>query len=953
MTPGLRYRMAEPTARDAGGCHSLTLRLDAGATFETVRARARAAAGAVPAAAGLSVWYDRLTVAHDDPAALARVRAEAGRPLGGHGTARSLRAVFLGYADGRADLVLVARRAEVPRKALRGLGALLSRGTPLPPAPVVSADAGGGAAAAGPEGAHAAPEWGLGDPSAADWFGDVAVPWAEAAPDALLLAATAVTAARHAGSDEPAVALWPAAPAADGMRVRAVALDEQQTAGDLVARCRALLDGSPAGDDARRVPVPQVGCVFDDDRPGERYRPFLAPALPLVVHWLRAADGSVTGTLGYRAGEVDPCVARDFAAHLAHVAGQLLATPSLRLGETELIGEAEAARLLADGATAPTGSPDADRTLHGLLSDVARRRPDAIAVADEKTELTYAELERRSELVARGLRALGAEPGGLIAVALDRTAEFVVALVGIVKAGFAYVPLDVRYPEERLRYTLEDAGAPVVIGRPETLPRFDGVRLVPPEELYGLGESAPAAPPPVTDTDQPAYVIYTSGSTGRPKGVVVPHRNVTALIAATRDRFGLGAGDTWTFFHSGAFDFSVWEIWGCLLTGGRLVVVPYWATRDTELFYELVDRWQVTVLSQTPSAFAQFIETDARLRARVAVRLVVLGGEALDVGVLGTWFARHSATECRVANMFGITETTVHVTEQSLTPADVVAGSRAVGKALPGWSLSVRDPRGRVLPAGVAGEIHVGGAGVARGYLRRPELTAERFVTDPYSGERLYRSGDLGRLRPDGRLDHLGRIDNQVKVRGHRIELDEIRGVLLGHPSVAGAAVVLRNGVARDRDTARIDAYFVARGGSGLRRQDLLDHAATMLPDYMMPATLTEVGAIPLTANGKADLAALPEPEAAAAPPRAAGSRPGPAAEDDPTAATVLALWSRMLNTEVGPHDNFFELGGNSLLVIRLLRELRDHGLPRVSVRDFYRNSVAVQFIGLLRDSGS
>ncbi|MGW3285353.1 amino acid adenylation domain-containing protein [Streptomyces sp. NPDC001002] len=810
-----------------------------------------------------------------------------------------------------------------------------------------------------------APVWGLGDPGAGGRYGEVAVPAAvPAAGDPLLLAALALTGARHSGRGQAEVVVWSgAADSTGGGMVHRVDCDEQLTVSDLLTQCQLAVEGgSPAsGDPVDDGPLPELGMVLDEEHPGESYLPFLETELPVLVHWTRAADGRTRGLLRHRERDLAPRIARDFAEHLAHVLGQLAtAEPDLPLGDVELMPLDACLRIVREGATPrhPEAQAGTDATVHGLLAEVARRQPHAVAVVDDTTELTYARLEERAEQLARGLVVLGARPDDVVAVALDRTAELVVVLLAILKAGCTYLPLDLRHPAERRRYTVEHAGAVAVVADPDasaSLELLDGVRCVSPGELSDLADrvGADTALPADTDGSRPAYVIYTSGTTGRPKGVVVPHRNVAALVSATRGDFGLGPQDTWTFFHSSAFDFSVWEIWGCLLTGGRLVVVPYWVARDTELFHELVERRGVTVVSQTPSAFAQFIEADAVRQASLRVRLVVLGGEALDVGVLAGWFGRHSASSCRIANMFGITETTVHVTEQTVTPAEVVAGSRSVGRALPGWSLSVRDARGRVLPAGVAGEIHVGGDGVASGYLRQPELTAERFVTDPYGGGRLYRSGDLGRIRDDGRLDHLGRIDSQVKIRGHRIELDEIRQVLLGHPAVAAAAVVLRHGSPGDRDTARIDAYYVLRGTAAPSGPELRRHAATLLPEYMLPATLTRLDAIPLTTNGKTDLAALPEPSAPAAQPTGPveGVEPGESegSRGDSTAGTVLALWSRLLNTDVGPHDNFFELGGNSLLVVRLLRELPDHGLPRIAVRDFYRNSDARSFVRLVR----
>ncbi|WP_159052167.1 non-ribosomal peptide synthetase, partial [Streptomyces niveiscabiei] len=493
------------------------------------------------------------------------------------------------------------------------------------------------------------------------------------------------------------------------------------------------------------------------------------------------------------------------------------------------------------------------------------------------------ELDARAGKLARGLVQRGVVPGDRVGVCLDRSAELVVVLLAVLKAGGTYVPVDPAYPAERIAYTARDAGVRVMVTRSAGF-----ADAVSPDELVGQeGElSAPG--------DGAAYVIYTSGSTGRPKGVVVPHRNVVALVEATREEYGLGAEDVWTWFHSAAFDFSVWEIWGCLLTGGRLVVVPYFVSREPDAFRDLLVSERVSVLSQTPSAFGQLMSVE---HGAVGVRLVVFGGEPLDARGVLPWFDLHPA--CRLVNMFGITETTVHVTEQTLTRALALAGTRSVGRALPGWHLYVTGPEGELLPPGVAGEIRVGGAGVALGYLGQEELTAERFVPDPYGDGRLYRSGDLGRLRPDGRLEHLGRIDSQVKVRGFRIELDEIRNVLLEDADVRTAAVVVHR--AGDAAGARIDAYVVLNGGSA---GTVRARAAGLLPEYMVPATVTVLDALPLTANGKLDVSRL-----VATPTPAPAQQQEQPVTDDLT-ARLIRIWSDVLGTDVGPDDDFFELGG-------------------------------------------
>ncbi|HET9186119.1 MAG TPA: amino acid adenylation domain-containing protein, partial [Solirubrobacterales bacterium] len=427
---------------------------------------------------------------------------------------------------------------------------------------------------------------------------------------------------------------------------------------------------------------------------------------------------------------------------------------------------------------------------------------------------------------------------------------------------------------------------------------------------------------PGGDPANVAYVIYTSGSTGRPKGVEVSHANAARLFTVIRQDFAFGPDDVWTLFHSIAFDFSVWELWGALAFGGRLVVVPGETARSPEAFYELLRRERVTVLSQTPSAFRQLLWAEesalARGEAMVAdLRLVVFGGEALDPASLSPWLERHGEERPLLVNMYGITETTVHTTSRRLRQSDLARPGSVIGRPLSDLSLYLLDGSGRPVPIGVPGEIHVGGAGVARGYLARPALTAERFVPDPFAGGtvgeaiglRLYRSGDLARWRRDGDLEYLGRIDRQVKVRGFRIELGEIEAALAEHPGVREAVVVAREDRPGD---VRLVGYVSSAAGTAPSPQALAAFLAERLPAYMVPAAWVLRERLPLTANGKVDRAALPAPVER-------GEGGAYVASRSPVEQVLAGIWEEVLELQrVGVEDDFFALGGHSLVAAQV-----------------------------------
>jgi amino acid adenylation domain-containing protein len=623
--------------------------------------------------------------------------------------------------------------------------------------------------------------------------------------------------------------------------------------------------------------------------------------------------------------------------HFEHVVKGLLHDSKQTIAQLDILPTAEREQLLA-WRNPPVVLAGAPESLTAQFERQATRTPEHTALVQgadsQRQQLTYRELNERANQLARCLRGQGVQIGDLVGLYMDRSIEVVVSILGILKAGAAYVPLDPMYPRKRVAFMIRDAAIRQIVtrgGQAEALDLDGAVKVIDLDrDAASIRESSSADLASGAQARDPAYVIYTSGSTGQPKGVVVTHANVTRLFRSTESWFSFDDTDTWTLFHSYAFDFSVWEIWGALLHGGRLVVVPQHVSRSPAEFLELLEDEDVTVLNQTPSAFQQLIDANVESPHDLALRYVIFGGEALDYERLRPWFECYGDTSPVLVNMYGITETTVHVTYRPIRLADLDRRRSLIGRALPDLQLYIVDPAGQPAPVGVAGEIWIGGDGVAQGYLRREQLTAEKFTADPFRAEgegRVYHTGDRARFLPDGDVEYLGRIDSQVQIRGFRVELGEIETRLATHPLVKEAVVVAD----RQGADSRLIAYCLGADKGHPAASDLRRFLAGNLPEYMMPTHFVCLDAFPLTVNGKLDRRSLPTPE------DQEESTDTYVAADNATERAIAATFAKVLGVDrVSREANFFDLGAHSMSIVSVHRHLQqEHGME-LSIVSFY-----------------
>ena len=595
------------------------------------------------------------------------------------------------------------------------------------------------------------------------------------------------------------------------------------------------------------------------------------------------------------------------------------ADPTRRLLSVDVLDEAEHARLDGWGNRAVLTRPTPPAvSIPVLFAAQVALAPEAVAISCGERSWTYRELEEAANRLAHLLAGQGVGPGACVALLFSRSAEAIVAILAVLKTGAAYLPIDPAVPAARIEFMVADAAPIAAITTTELRPRLNGCDLLV-IDVGDIGDPAvdsqPSTALPAPAPEDIAYIIYTSGTTGVPKGVAITHHNVTRLLEALDVGLELSPGQVWSQCHSLAFDFSVWEIWGALLGGGRLVVVPESVARSPEDFHALLVAEQVSVLSQTPSAFYALQTADAlapELGDQLKLEAVVFGGEALEPQRLGTWLHNHPGSP-RLLNLYGTTETTVHASLREILDSDVDGPASPIGVPLAHLGFFVLDGWLRAVPAGVVGELYVAGAGVGYGYVGRAGLSASRFVACPFGGAgapgtRMYRTGDLVCWRADGQLDYLGRADEQVKIRGYRIEPGEVQAALAALDGVQQAVVIAREDRPGDK---RLVGYVTGLADPGGVRAAL----AERLPPYMVPAAVVVLEALPLTPNGKLDKRALPAPEY-----QDTDRYRAPAS---PTEEILAGIYARVLGVEppqlIGVDDSFFDLGGDSLSAMRLV----------------------------------
>ncbi|MGB5927399.1 MAG: amino acid adenylation domain-containing protein, partial [Cyclobacteriaceae bacterium] len=622
-----------------------------------------------------------------------------------------------------------------------------------------------------------------------------------------------------------------------------------------------------------------------------------------------------------------------FCENLCHLLGVIDRQLEVPLSSLTILSKEQSDSIITQMDYADVDFP-LNENIVSLFDTVADKYSDRVAVSYLGQDYTYGELQEFANRFANYLiEESSVTEGDLVTVTLPRSSEMIGVLLGILKAGACYIPVDPSYPDERIQFILEDSNSKAEITE-NFLDDF----------MAKADEISPEEPQVAINSEALAYIIYTSGTTGKPKGVKVCHRNVVRLLFNKESLFDFDQQDVWTLFHSYCFDFSVWEMYGALLYGGKVVVVPGMVAKDTEGFHKLLMEEKVTILNQTPSAFYRLAEVDANQNNRLSqLRMVVFGGEALAPTKLKDWHI--SYPDISLINMYGITETTVHVTYKQITQHEIDHNISSIGRPIPTLGCLILDSNGSLAPRGVSGELYIYGEGVAKGYLNRPELTSDRFTEiDLIKDRTVYRSGDLARSLSNGDLEYVGRIDNQVKIRGHRIELGELESNLLKHAEVNHAVVVTKKD---DLGQAYLIAYYTTT--SNLKAKNLRIFIQEMVPGYMVPSYFVPVDEIPLTSNGKVDTKRLPDPNTIVQENETEFTAPV-----TDTEIKLASIWEEVLGREkISLKDNFFEIGGHSLKATQLVSRIRERLEVSLKLSDIFAHSILEEMASVISSANT
>ena len=608
--------------------------------------------------------------------------------------------------------------------------------------------------------------------------------------------------------------------------------------------------------------------------------------------------------------------------HLINLLWHGLDNPAKTISRLNMVSEKELQKLLYEFNATDADYPR-DKMIHQIFEEQAAKAPDSAALVYRDATMTYGELNDKANRLARTLRARGVGPDDIVGLLVDRSPEMIAALLGVLKAGGAYLPIDPHYPGDRIAFTLQNSGAKILLTKKDIGTPFDGdVLYLDDEAVYDADGTNPE---PVNKPSDLAYVIYTSGSTGRPKGVMTEHRNIVGFLKNDKLPYDFDSADTWLQFHSYCFDFSSFEIYGALLFGGRIVLIPGDDVGDLGEIHKLLCRERVTVLCQTPQSFYNLSQIDVQSGERLQVRYFILGGESLRPSALLPLKTKYPSS--RFVNIYGPTETTIEVTQKEYTLAEIEENISNIGKPIPMIKAYVLDKCLELQPIGIVGELYVSGNGLSRGYLNNDRLTGERFIANPYEENGLmYKTGDLVKRLPMGDIEYIGRSDNQVKIRGFRIELGEIENSLLKYPDIEKAAVTVHES---ESGLKRLCAYFMS--GTELTADTLSAFLSQSLPDFMIPAFFIRLPGFPLNLNGKLDRNRLPRPDEAA-------PQEEDAAPQSVTEMELARIWSRVLGVKhVGARDNFFFIGGDSLSAVAVTAQIGKQLGVELSPRDLFR----------------